>query len=183
MSIRVTKILLSACLLAAWMAPAQAQSVSCTGVPQWNASTIYNPGDRLVYQGSLYEALIQIWNAPPTHCPSCNWYQLLGTCGGGANNAPTAQITSPASGATFSAPANISISATAGDSDGTVAQVDFFQGTTLLGSDTTPPYNFNWANVPAGTYSLRAVATDNLGATGNSPAVSITVRATGQPPI
>jgi chitinase len=164
-------------------ANAAAQSVSCTGVPQWNASTIYNPGDRLVYQGSLYEALIQIWNAPPTHCPSCNWYQQLGTCGGGANNAPTAQITSPASGATFSAPANISISATAGDSDGTVAQVDFFQGATLLGSDTTPPYNFNWTNVAAGTYSLRAVATDNLGATGNSPAVSITVRATGQPPI
>lgn len=162
---------------------ASAQSVNCTGVQEWNASTIYNPGDRLVYQGSLYQALIQIWNAPPTHCPSCNWYQLLGTCGGGTNNAPTAQITAPANGATFSAPANIAISATASDSDGTVAKVDFFQGSTLLGSDTTPPYNFSWTNVPAGTYSLRAVATDNLGITGSSSAVSITVRATGQPPV
>lgn len=160
-----------------------AQTVNCTGVPQWNASTIYNPGDRLVYQGSLYQALIQIWNAPPTHCPSCNWYQVLGTCGGGSNNAPTAQITSPANGAAFTAPANISISATASDSDGTVAKVDFFQGTALLGSDTTSPHGFSWTNVPAGTYSLRAVATDNLGATGSST-VSITVRATtGQPPV
>lgn len=160
-----------------------AQTANCTGVPQWNAATIYNPGDRLVYQGSLYQALIPIWNAPPTHCPSCNWYQVLGTCGGGSNNAPTAQITSPANGATFTAPANISIAATASDSDGTVAKVDFFQGTTALASDTTSPYSFTWTNVPAGTYSLRAVATDNLGATGSST-VSITVRATtGQPPV
>ena len=160
-----------------------AQSVSCTGVAQWNASTIYNPGDRLVYQGVLYQALVPIWNAPPTHCPSCGWYQELGTCGGGTNIAPTAALTSPANGATFTAPATISIAATASDSDGTVAKVDFFQGTTLLGSDTTSPYSFSWTNVPAGTYSIRAVATDNLGAVGNSGTASITVTASGQPPV
>lgn len=173
---------LAALLLMLISATASAQTVNCTGVPQWNASTIYNPGDRLVFQSSLYEALIPIWNAPPSHCPECNWYRLLGTCGGGANNSPTAQITSPANGATLSAPANIPIAVTASDSDGTVAKVDFFQGTALLGSDTTPPYSFNWANVPAGTYSLLAVATDNLGATGSSSAVNITVRANGQLP-
>jgi chitinase len=184
MSERPLKLAWLATLLMMLMsANSLAQTVSCTGVPQWNASTIYNPGDRLVYQGVLYQALIQIWNAPPTHCPSCGWYQQLGTCGGGTNNAPTAQITSPANGATFTAPANISIAANATDSDGTVARVDFFQGTTLLGSDTTSPYSFSWTNVPTGTYSLRAVATDSLGATGSSPTVSITVRAaTGQPP-
>jgi chitinase len=184
MSERPLKLAWLATLLMMLMsANSLAQTVSCTGVPQWNASTIYNPGDRLVYQGVLYQALIQIWNAPPTHCPSCGWYQQLGTCGGGTNNAPTAQITSPANGATFTAPANIPIAANASDSDGTVARVDFFQGTTLLGSDTTSPYSFNWTNVPTGTYSLRAVATDSLGATGSSPTVSITVRAaTGQPP-
>jgi len=160
-----------------------AQSVNCTGVAQWNASTIYNPGDRLVYQGVLYQALVAIWNAPPTHCPSCGWYQELGTCGGGTNNAPTAALTSPANGATFTAPATISIAATASDSDGTVAKVDLFQGTTLLGSDTTSPYSFSWTNVPAGTYSIRAVATDNLGAVGNSGTASITVTASGQPPV
>ena len=83
MSTRVMKALLSGCLLAAWIAPtqAQAQSVSCTGVAAWNASTIYNPGDKLVYQGKLYQAQIAIWNAPPTQCPSCGWYLDLGTCG------------------------------------------------------------------------------------------------------
>jgi chitinase len=179
---RLTLAWLTALFLLFVSATSSAQAVNCTGVQQWNASTIYNPGDRMVFQSSLYQALIQIWNAPPTHCPECNWYQLLGTCGGGANNAPTAQITSPANGATLSAPANIPIAVTASDSDGTVAKVDFFQGSTLLGSDTTPPYGFSWANVPAGTYSLSAVATDNLGATGRSPAVSITVRSNGQLP-
>jgi len=174
---------LAALFLMLISAYSSAQTVNCTGVPEWNASTIYNPGDRLVYQGSLYEAAIPIWNAPPDHCPSCNWYRQLGTCGGGANNAPTAQITSPANGATLTAPANISIAVTASDSDGTVAKVDFFQGATLLGGDATPPYNFSWTNVPAGTYALRAVATDNLGATGNSQTVSVTVRASGQLPI
>src|SRR5439155_14345936 len=77
------------------------------------------------------------------------------------NNAPAVSITSPANGATFTAPANIPISANASD-DGSVAKVEFFQGTTKLGEDTTFPYEFTWNSVPAGTHSLTATATDNL---------------------
>jgi chitinase len=53
--------------------------------------------------------------------------------------------------------------------------VQFYQGTTLLGSDTSSPYSFTWANVPAGSYSLTARATDNGGATTISLPVAITV--------
>ena len=49
------------------------------------------------------------------------------------NQPPTATITSPSAGATFTAPATVAIAASAADSDGTVAKVDFFNGTTLLG--------------------------------------------------
>lgn len=176
MSIRIMKALLSACLLAAWMAPAQAQSVSCTGVAQWNASTIYNPGDKLVYQGKLYQAQIAIWNAPPTHCPSCGWYLDLGTCStGGGNQSPTVALTSPANNATYSAGATITVAANAADSDGTVTQVQFFRGTTSLGIDTSSPYSVNWTNVAAGSYAVKAVATDNAGATGTSALANITV--------
>jgi hypothetical protein len=98
------------------------------------------------------------------------------------NNPPTASITGPVDGATFTAPANIPISATANDGDGSVAKVEFFQGAVKLGEDTTAPYGFSWSNVPAGTYSLTAVATDNLGATATSAAVNVTVNpATGLP--
>jgi regulation of enolase protein 1 (concanavalin A-like superfamily) len=88
---------------------------------------------------------------------------------------PSVTLTSPANGSTFTAPATITLTASASDSDGTIARVDFFSGNTLLGSDTTAPYTFSWTNVPAGSYSLTAVATDNGNATGTSAAVSVTV--------
>ena len=100
----------------------------------------------------------------------------------GANLPPTVSITSPASGAIFTAPANITINANASDSDGTVSKVDFYQGTTLLGTDTTSPYSFAWNNVAAGSYALKAVATDNLNATATSAVVNVTVNAAGQTP-
>jgi len=83
------QLLLSLSLLLGAAPLAQAQTASCSGVPAWNASTIYNPGDKLVYQNRLYQASIQIWNAPPTHCLSCGWYQDLGACGTGSNQPPT----------------------------------------------------------------------------------------------
>ena len=184
MSTRVMKALLSGCLLAAWMAPAQAQaqSANCTGVAQWNASTLYNPGDKLVYQGKLYQAQTAIWNAPPTHCPSCGWYLDLGTCGtGGTNQSPTVSLTSPANNATYSVGAPVTVSANAADSDGTVAQVQFFRGTTSLGTDTSAPYSVSWTNAAAGSYTVKAVATDNAGATGTSAVANITVNPVTSP--
>lgn len=94
---------------------------------------------------------------------------------GGGNQAPTVSISSPASGATYSAPASITIAAAASDSDGTVSRVDFYRGSTLIGSDTGSPFSVTWSSVPAGSYSLTAVATDNGGATATSAAVAITV--------
>ncbi len=88
---------------------------------------------------------------------------------------PAVALTSPADGATFNAPASITITANATDSDGTVSRVEFFQGTTKLGEDTTAPYSFNWTNVTAGSYSLTARATDNAGSITASAAVNITV--------
>ncbi|MGH6631282.1 MAG: Ig-like domain-containing protein, partial [Burkholderiales bacterium] len=92
-----------------------------------------------------------------------------------ANAAPTVNLTSPANGATFTAPATIVLTADAQDSDGTVAQVEFFQGATLLATDTSAPYTFTLTNVAAGAYSFTARATDNQGASTTSAAVSVTV--------
>ncbi|MEO6004368.1 MAG: DNRLRE domain-containing protein [Opitutus sp.] len=99
--------------------------------------------------------------------------------GSGGNVLPTVAISSPASGATFTAPASITINATATDSDGTITQVDFYQGATLLGSATSSPYSFTWTGVAAGSYSLTAKATDNAGGTQTSTAIPVTVNAAG----
>ncbi|MFL5728229.1 MAG: Ig-like domain-containing protein, partial [Cytophagaceae bacterium] len=98
------------------------------------------------------------------------------------NKAPVASITSPASGTSFLAPASITISASASDADGTVSKVDFYNGALLLGSDVSAPYSFTISAATAGTYTLKAVATDNAGATGSSAAVSVTVSNTGTGP-
>jgi regulation of enolase protein 1 (concanavalin A-like superfamily) len=95
-----------------------------------------------------------------------------------SNQSPSVSLTAPANGATYGTPASISMSATASDIDGTIATVGFYAGSTLLGSDSTNPYNFTWSNVAAGSYVLTAVATDNLGASRTSASVSVTVSST-----
>lgn len=91
--------------------------------------------------------------------------------------APTVSLTVPAQGSFFPAPATIALAATASDSDGTISQVEFFQGTMLLATVTAAPYTFNWTNVATGTYSLTAKATDNAGLTTTSSPVPVTVDA------
>jgi hypothetical protein len=92
-----------------------------------------------------------------------------------SNAAPAVSLTAPANGAAFNAPANITLSASATDSDGTVSRVEFYAGTSLVGTATASPYQINWPNIAAGTYSLSAVAIDNLGAATRSGTASITV--------
>ena len=96
------------------------------------------------------------------------------------NQSPMVTLTSPGSGATFTAPATIGLAATASDPDGTVSSVEFRANGSLLNTDTKGPnFTFNWTNVPAGGYSLTAVATDNLGRTTTSTPVTITVTGSG----
>jgi chitinase len=100
-----------------------------------------------------------------------NFFSTLGT----PNTPPTVSLTAPASGATFPAPASITLTANAADANGTVSKVEFYQGSTLLGTDTSSPYSFSWTGVAAGTYSLTARATDNAGAATTSATVTVTV--------
>jgi hypothetical protein len=89
--------------------------------------------------------------------------------------APTVQITAPASGSKFPFKSDITITATASDSDGTVQKVEFFAGTTKLGQSTTAPYSFVWHRPGPGTYALTARATDNAGLMTTSAPVTVTV--------
>jgi uncharacterized repeat protein (TIGR01451 family) len=95
------------------------------------------------------------------------------------NSPPSVSLTAPANAATFNAPANITLSANAADSDGTIAKVEFYKGTTLIGTSTTAPYSFIWNGATVGSYSLTAKATDDNGAVTTSGAVSITVNPAG----
>lgn len=95
------------------------------------------------------------------------------------NVPPTVILTNPATVFTYVAPVNLTLGASATDSDGTVSKIEFYQGVTKLGEDTNSPFSLVWSNVPPGNYAVRAVATDNEGATNQSGAIAISVIAPG----
>jgi plastocyanin len=90
------------------------------------------------------------------------------------NIPPTVTITNPADGSVFSAPADVTLSATTSDGSGNVTNVQFFQGTTSLTNLAGGPFTIVVSGLAAGTYAFSAVATDTLGDT-NSSAISISV--------
>jgi endoglucanase len=92
------------------------------------------------------------------------------------NTLPTANITWPTNGAEFAWKPTITITATASDPDGNVTRVEFRDGTTVLGQDTSAPYSYTWRNVPPGSHVLTARAIDNAGGVTISSPVGITVR-------
>jgi hypothetical protein len=101
---------------------------------------------------------------------------------GTPNQPPVVSLTSPSAGAQFTAPADITVTANASDADGTVSEVAFYANGSLIGRDGASPYAIVAASVPAGTYTLTAVAADNLQATTSSAAVSIAVASPAPPP-
>ncbi|HEX3790680.1 MAG TPA: glycoside hydrolase family 48 protein [Pseudonocardiaceae bacterium] len=101
--------------------------------------------------------------APPTQAP------------------PTVSITSPTAAEIFTPGSAITLQANA-TSTGSVASVSFYASTgtnsnTLVGVASASPWAVQWTNVAAGSYSLTAVATDNLGQSSTSDPVAITVEA------
>ena len=92
---------------------------------------------------------------------------------------PTVSLTGPAGGSAFPTPGLIPLAANAAGHGGTVTNVEFFSGAEKIGEDGSPPYNLTWANLPIGSYTLTARATDDLGLTATSVPVVVTVTAPG----
>jgi hypothetical protein len=64
--------------------------------------------------------------------------------------------------------------ATAADSDGTIARVEFYLDGVLKFTDTTSSYNYQYDDALAGAHTILAVAVDNVGARGSNT-LSITI--------
>ncbi len=92
-----------------------------------------------------------------------------------ANTPPTVSVTAPADNSSYIAPATIPLAANASDADGSILKVEFYNGATLIGTDFTAPYTFDWTNVSQGSYTVTAIAYDNLGVSTISSAIHITV--------
>ncbi|MDX1911653.1 MAG: Ig-like domain-containing protein, partial [Saprospiraceae bacterium] len=92
------------------------------------------------------------------------------------NTAPQVSLLNPADSSVYTAPAQITLVATASDAEGNVPLVEFFANGDKIGEDNDGvPYFFNWTDVPAGEYLLTALATDEGGQQTSSPQVYVRV--------
>ena len=98
--------------------------------------------------------------------------EVLVIVGDDANIAPTVSIVSPENNDRFMAGTSVTITAAASDLDGSVTQVDFYEGTNLIGTSTTSPYSVQWQD-DEGTYTITAVAIDNAGKAVTSEAITV----------
>jgi len=109
--------------------------------------------------------------------------QLTGIRTADTNARPLVAVSSPVDGTFFGTPASIAISANASDVDGFVTNVAFLVNGVKLGDDPNSPFTLTTNNVPAGSYALAAVATDNVGLSQTSAVVNVTVSTNTAPPV
>jgi hypothetical protein len=93
----------------------------------------------------------------------------------GINQPPIVSLLSPANGAIINVDTFIAVAANASDVDGSIAMVEFFEGDNRIGESLAPPYGIAWSASVAGSYTLSAVAHDNLGRSAVSTPITVTV--------
>ena len=146
------------------------------GATEWSGTIALAAGVRYAIEMDYYEnggaASAQLsWSGPSTTKQIIPASQLYPT----NNIAPVVYVASPVNGSSFAALASITLSAQASDADGAVTRVDYYSGTTFLGSATNNPYYLTVNGLAAGSYNFTARATDNSGASSTSGPVNITV--------
>jgi beta-xylosidase len=91
------------------------------------------------------------------------------------NPVPVVSITSPGNNTVYTEGENVTINATATVTTGSISKVEFYAGTTLLGTDATSPYSYTITAATAGNYVITAKATSAANASATSTAVNIQV--------
>lgn len=107
---------------------------------------------------------VEIWNFCKRYTTSC-----------GVVSSTNVALTSPENNSSFTAPASITLNATASKTGGSISRVEFYNGTLKLGEDVSSPYSYSWSNVAKGSYTVTAVATDNSGTKTTSSPITIKI--------
>jgi plastocyanin len=152
-----------------WAAGNHSSTSGTNGSPsgKWNSTVL-----------AINSKFTNTFNSAGTFTYYCSVHFNLGMTGAvivaAANLPPTVSITNPVSGTVFAAPANVTIQASASDSDGTVTNVQLLVGANVVTNKATAPFFGVTNNLAAGSYTLFAIASDNSGATAtNQVAISV----------
>ncbi len=107
-------------------------------------------------------------------------YVIQNPNGGGNNNGPNVSFSTPTNNASFTAPATFKVVVNASDNDG-VGNVKLYINNSFIRQENVSPYEWNHngqdnklKNLSAGTYTLKAEATDKKGKK-TTKTISITV--------
>jgi hypothetical protein len=93
------------------------------------------------------------------------------------NQAPVVAVSAPTTAIEQDV---VNITATASDADGSVTQVEFLIDDVVVSTDASSPYAYSWT-ATAGSHTIKARATDNLGLVATSSVANIAV-AVNTPP-
>src|SRR5262249_1171453 len=88
---------------------------------------------------------------------------------------PAVVLNSPITGASYTAPASVTLGATAAAQYNSLDSVAFFANGALLGSISNSPYVFTATGLTVGNYTIMAEVTDGSGLPGTSAPVNITI--------
>jgi len=137
-------------------------------IHDWATPDKLNTNDDTNYNGKPFDVngTWEAWNFMKTHSLDGDIVVVV--------TPPTVSITAPTESNSFTAPATISVVTSATDADGSISHIDYFSNDSLIHSEWTAPYEFDWTEVLAGDYTLRAVAYDDDGNTA-SDTIQITV--------
>jgi hypothetical protein len=91
------------------------------------------------------------------------------------NKPPIVSILNPLKGNAYENLSSVEIDAVASDPDGSISKVEFYCNSAKLVELTSTPYTYTWKGVHAGSYSIRAVAIDNLNDSTVSAAIEFEV--------
>ena len=95
--------------------------------------------------------------------------------------APQVTLVRPTNNTILITPAEVSLLASEFDPSAAITNVAFYANGQLLGSDTTPPYAFVWANPPLGVFTMTAQANCANGLATNSPPFTLTIDNAAKP--
>ncbi|GAB3686062.1 hypothetical protein GCM10028857_17530 [Salinarchaeum chitinilyticum] len=160
-----------------------ASAADCSGVPQWDETTLYAGSDRVQHPdadgvNALWEVAVNSRNAEPSR--SSAYWNYVGDCGsgGGGNTAPTASFTTSIS--TPSPGESVDFDASgSSDADGSIASYSWAFGDGASASGQSVTHSFG----SAGDYTVTLTVTDDDGATATaSQTVSVSSGTSNQAP-
>ena len=167
---------LSALTASCMMAFSSYAAVDCSTFEEWDAGTVYTGGDQVQQDNNAYSAKYWTQGNSPKDAGEWGAWALVDSCTTDVvtNEAPTVDLTAPLATASLTEGDVVTLTASAADSDGTVARVDFLVDGAVIAQATSAPYSATWT-ATSGSHTFSSVAYDDQGANSTTSSVTLDI--------